>query len=69
MQYPTEIGAAFFTQERQRNGGMLDIEFKPTDELNVDLSAFSSKLTASNYNRNYLLWSTHFVGSGAGSSA
>lgn len=66
VQYPTEIGAAFFTQERQRNGGMLDIEFKPTDEVNMDLSAFSSKLTASNYNRNYLLWSTHFVASGAG---
>ena len=39
-----EIGAAFFTQERKRNGGMLDIEFKPTDDLTFDLSAFSSKL-------------------------
>jgi iron complex outermembrane recepter protein len=66
VQYPTEIGAAFFTQERQRNGGMADIEFKPTDDLTLDLSGFSSKLTASNYNRNYLLWSTHFVNFGAG---
>jgi iron complex outermembrane receptor protein len=66
VQYPTEIGAAFFTQERQRNGGMADLEFKPTDDLTLDLSGFSSKLTASNYNRNYLMWSTHFVGSGAG---
>ena len=68
VQYPTEIGAAFFTQRRQRNGGMADIEFKPTDELTLDLSAFSSKLTASNYNRNYLMWSTHFVNFGAGQS-
>jgi iron complex outermembrane receptor protein len=66
VQYPTEIGAAFFTQRRQRNGGMADIEFKPTDDLTLDLSAFSSKLTATNYNRNYLLWSTHFVNFGAG---
>ncbi|MHB8722514.1 MAG: TonB-dependent receptor, partial [Steroidobacteraceae bacterium] len=66
VQYPTEIGAAFFTQERQRNGGVADVEFKPTDDLTLDLSAFSSKLTASNYNRNYLMWSTHFVNSGAG---
>jgi iron complex outermembrane recepter protein len=66
VQYPTEIGAAFFTQKRQRNGGMLDIEFKPTDDLTLDLSGFSSKLTASNYNRNYLMWSTHFVNFGAG---
>jgi iron complex outermembrane recepter protein len=64
VQYPTEIGAAFFTQKRERNGGMIDLEFKPTDELALDLSAFSSKLTASNYNRNYLLWSTHFVNFG-----
>src|SRR5258708_27342362 len=66
VQYPTEIGAAFCTQKRQRNGGMIDIEFKPIDDLTLDLSAFSSKLTATNYNRNYLMWSTHFVGSGAG---
>src|SRR5580704_6572474 len=68
VQYPTEIGAAFFTQRRQRNGGMVDIEFKPIDDLTLDLSAFSSKLTASNYNRNYLMWSTHFVNFGAGQS-
>ncbi len=66
VQYPTEIGAAFFTQKRQRNGGMADIEFKPTDDLTLDLSGFSSKLTATNYNRNYLMWSTHFVNFGGG---
>jgi iron complex outermembrane receptor protein len=66
VQYPTEIGAAFFTQERKRTGGMLDFEFKATDDLTFDLSGFMSKLEASNYNRNYLMWSTHFVGFGAG---
>jgi iron complex outermembrane receptor protein len=68
VQYPTEIGAAFFTQRRQKNGGLADIEFKPTDDLTLDLSGFSSKLTATNYNRNYLMWSTHFVNFGAGQS-
>jgi iron complex outermembrane recepter protein len=66
VQYPTEIGAAYFTQRRERNGGMVDLEFKPTDDLTLDLSAFSSRLIASNYNRNYLMWSTHFVNFGAG---
>jgi iron complex outermembrane receptor protein len=66
VQYPHEMGAAYFTQKRERNGGMADIEFKPTDDLTLDLSGFSSKLTASNYNRNYLLWSTHFVNFGLG---
>jgi iron complex outermembrane recepter protein len=66
VQYPTDIGAALFEQKRERNGGMLDLELKPIDSLTFDLSAFSSRLLASNYNRNYLLWSTHFVASGAG---
>ncbi len=66
VQYPTDIGAALFTQKRERNGGMVDFEFKPNDALTLDLSGFSSRLLASNYNRNYLLWSTHFVASGAG---
>ncbi len=66
VQYPTDIGAAFFEQKRERTGGMLDIELKPTDNSMLDLSAFHSRLLASNFNRNYLLWSTHFVGSGSG---
>src|SRR5580658_4277257 len=31
VQYPTDIGAALFEQKRERNGGLLDIEFKPYD--------------------------------------
>ena len=66
--YPSLIGAAFFEQKRERNGGLIDIEGKPTDDLTLDLSVFSSKLTATNYNRNYLEWLTHFVNFGAGQS-
>ncbi len=66
VQYPHEIGAAFFTQNRERNGGLVDIEFKPADNDTLDLSAFSSRLLASNYNRNYLFWPTHFLNAGAG---
>ena len=64
--YPHEVGEALFTQTRQRNGGLVDIEFKPTDNINFDLTGFHSKLTATNVNRNYLLWPTNFIGSGAG---
>jgi iron complex outermembrane receptor protein len=66
VQYPTDIGAALFQQKRERNGGLADIEFKPNDALTFDLTGFSSRLLASNVNDNYLLWSTHFVDSGAG---
>ncbi|MDB6088910.1 MAG: chiP-II [Gammaproteobacteria bacterium] len=64
--YPKDIGAAFFEQKRERKGGLVDVEFKPTDALTFDLSAFYSKLNASNYNRNYLEWLTHFVNLGNG---
>ena len=64
--YPHEIGEALFQQERQRNGGMVDFEVKPVDSVTLDLNAFHSKLTATNVNRNYLLWPTNFVGSGGG---
>ncbi|MDB6082325.1 MAG: chiP-II, partial [Gammaproteobacteria bacterium] len=66
VQYPHEMGAAFFTQTRERNGGLLDVEFKPTDNDTLDLTAFSSRMLASNYNRNYLFWGTHFINAGQG---
>ena len=64
--YPTDIGAAFFEQKRTRTGGLLDAQWNVSDNLGFDLSGFSSDLKAPNYNRNYLLWDTHFINSGAG---
>ena len=64
--YPHEIGEALFTQERERTGGMVDFEVKPIDSVTLDLTAFHSKLLASNVNRNYLLWPTNFIGGGIG---
>jgi iron complex outermembrane recepter protein len=66
VQYPHEMGSAFFTQTRERKGGLLDVEFKPVENDTVNLTAFSSKLDADNYNRNYLFWGTHFINGGQG---
>jgi iron complex outermembrane receptor protein len=62
--YPKEIGATFFEQKRERKGGLVDFQVKPTDTLSFDLSGFFSKLDAGNYNRNYMMWLTHFVNLG-----
>ncbi len=64
--YPTDIGAALFTQERKRTGGLIDVQLKANDNLGFDLNGFVSNLDAPNYNRNYLLWNTHYINSGAG---
>src|SRR5437660_305292 len=62
--YPKLIGAALFEQKRERKGGLVDFQLKPTDAVTLDLSGFASKLDATNYNRNYLEWLTHFVNLG-----
>ena len=66
--YPTAIGEALFTQERKRTGGLLDIQLKPNSAVTLDLNGFYSKLNATNYNRNLLLWNTHAIAQGAGQS-
>src|SRR5690348_4027660 len=64
VMYPASIGAAYFTQERERKGGLIDFQVKPTEDLSIDLTGFYSKLDAANYNRNYLSWMTHFIAQG-----
>ena len=65
---PFQMGSAYFTQERKRSGGLVNLQFKPSDTVGFDLSGFYAKLEAPNYNRNYLLWFNHFLNQGAGSS-
>ena len=66
--YPGLLGVALFEQERKREGGLIDVQIKASNDLTLDFSAFSSKLNASNYNRNYLQWGSHFINGGAGQS-
>jgi len=64
--YPRSIGAALFQQERKRTGGLIAIELKPSNDVNLNLSAFTSKMDASNYNNNYLLMGNNIINGGAG---
>jgi iron complex outermembrane receptor protein len=59
--FPSLIGSALFEQERKRTGGMIDFQFKPSDNLTLDLNAFTSKMDAPNYNRNYMMWGAHMI--------
>jgi iron complex outermembrane receptor protein len=59
--YPRLIGSSLFEQERERKGGLVDLQFKPSRDLSFDATYFSSRLKASNYNRNYM---TDMLGSG-----
>src|SRR5882724_10722633 len=66
VQYPALIGATEFTQKRERNGGLFDVEFRPLDGLTFDLSAFSSRMLAPNLNDNYLFFGSRILGGGTG---
>jgi iron complex outermembrane receptor protein len=60
--YPTLIGSALFEQERERKGGMLDLQIRPFAGLEFDLNAFRSHMDATNYNRNWMFWGSHVIG-------
>ena len=53
---PNEIGSALFEQTRKREGGLVDFQIKPNDQLTLDLNGFYSDLKADNQNRNYMLF-------------
>jgi len=52
--YPRLIGSSLFEQERERKGGMVVAQIKPSRAFEMEASYFNSKLEASNYNRNYM---------------
>ena len=55
----TLIGSTLFQQEKTREGGHFDVDYKPTDKMEINLDGFYSKLTASNVNDNYMYWGSN----------
>ncbi|KAF1716776.1 TonB-dependent receptor [Pseudoxanthomonas yeongjuensis] len=62
---PGLLGSTLFEQTRDRKGGLVDIQFKPNDDLTLGLSHFTSDMKANNYNRNFMLWGGNFARSQA----
>ena len=60
--YPTLIGSALFEQERERKGGLIDVQLRPSNDLELDLSGFHSHMNATNYNRNWMFWGSQVIG-------
>lgn len=62
---PGLLGSTLFEQTRERKGGLVSLQFKPTDTLTLGLNGFSSKLEANNYNRNFMMFGNSFAKSQA----
>ncbi|HEX4781480.1 MAG TPA: TonB-dependent receptor plug domain-containing protein, partial [Usitatibacter sp.] len=60
--YPTLIGSTLFEQERERKGGLIDVQVKPTRDIELNLTAFTSHMDATNYNRNWMFWGSRVIG-------
>jgi iron complex outermembrane recepter protein len=60
--YPTLLGQTLFQQTQTKEGGLLDVQAKPSDALAIDFTAFYSYMKAGNENRNYMFWGSHVVG-------
>ena len=60
--YPTLIGSSLFEQERERKGGLIDVQIRPSNDLELEFSAFKSRMDADNYNRNWMFWGAQVIG-------
>ncbi|MEL1263245.1 TonB-dependent receptor [Pseudoxanthomonas putridarboris] len=58
---PGLLGSTLFEQTRERKGGLVEVQFKPSDDLTLGLSGFRSDMDANNYNRNFMLWGGNFA--------
>jgi iron complex outermembrane recepter protein len=61
---PSLIGSALFLQERERYGGNIGVQLRPSDALEINLTGLYSKFGADNFNQNYLAWGTQALGGG-----
>jgi iron complex outermembrane receptor protein len=61
---PSLIGSALFQQERKRTGGNFGFQFKPSENLEFNLTGLYSKFDADNINENYLAWGVRAIGNG-----
>src|SRR5690606_17070721 len=58
---PGLLGSTLFEQTRDRKGGLVSLQFKPSDDLTFGIEGFSSDMKANNYNRNFMLWGSNFA--------
>ena len=57
---PGLLGSTLFEQVRDREGGLVEVQFRPSEDFTLGVSAFSSDMKANNYNRNFMLWGGNF---------
>jgi iron complex outermembrane receptor protein len=62
--YPAQIGSAAFSQQSKRDGGLVDLEWQPSDNLTLDLNGFYSHFNATNFDTNFMASPFNELGAG-----
>ncbi|HEY8026272.1 MAG TPA: TonB-dependent receptor [Burkholderiaceae bacterium] len=62
--YPTQIGSSAFTQTSKREGGLLDVQFKPNRDLMFDVNGFYSHFNGTNFDTNFMASPSNLLGQG-----
>jgi iron complex outermembrane receptor protein len=63
--FPDLLGSALFKQDRVRTGGNFGVQWRPTDNVDFNLTGLYSKLDADNFNHNYMAWFSNMFGASA----
>ncbi|WP_447757495.1 TonB-dependent receptor [Sphingopyxis fribergensis] len=61
---PTLIGSTMFEQNRERYGANIGIQFRPSDELEINITGLYSRFNADNFNQNYIAWAARALDDG-----
>lgn len=61
---PTLIGSTMFEQNRERYGANIGIQFRPSDELEINITGLYSRFNADNFNQNYIAWGEQALAGG-----
>lgn len=61
---PTLIGSTMFEQERERYGANIGMQFRPSDQLEINVTGLYSRFNADNFNQNYIAWGEQALGGG-----
>lgn len=61
---PTLIGSTIFKQDRERYGGNIGVQFRPSDTLEINVTGLYSRFGANNFNQNYIAWAERALGTG-----
>ncbi|SEN72047.1 iron complex outermembrane recepter protein [Sphingomonas gellani] len=64
VQVPNLIGSALFKQDRERFGGNIGVQFRPSESLEVNLTGLYSRFNADNFNQNFMAWTSNALGNG-----